>query len=193
MIESKHLQPFRISHIHKFAVLIIFVIPSYLTSIHCMFEMTEIFRNGNIKERLYPIIDLGDSIKRNGDGLKQIKDYWQNEKNRKAAQMTDEPGGSKYLIEEITIIDSIIRNLDDFWVYITNTNTGSLKTLTENNAHVLIQELKKIPIENKITSVLADDNVIQLEDAPQISKKIIQQHGEKSIVIENFSGTLNVN
>ena len=119
--------------------------------------------------------------------------YWQNEKNRKAAQMTDEPGGSKYLIEEITIIDSIIRNLDDFWVYITNTNTGSLKTLTENNAHVLIQELKKIPIENKITSVLADDNVIQLEDAPQISKKIIQQHGEKSIVIENFSGTLNVN
>ena len=179
--------------IGKSDVVILFVIPSYLTSIHCMFEMTEIFRNGNIKERLYPIIDLGDSIKRNGDGLKQIKDYWQNEKNRKAAQMTDEPGGSKYLIEEITIIDSIIRNLDDFWVYITNTNTGSLKTLTENNAHVLIQELKKIPIENKITSVLADDNVIQLEDAPQISKKIIQQHGEKSIVIENFTGTLNVN
>ena len=97
------------------------------------------------------------------------------------------------LIEEIKIIDSIIRNLDDFWAYITNTNTGTLKTLTENNAQVLIQELKKIPIENKITSVLADDNVIQLEDAPQISKKIIQQHGEKSIVIENFSGTLNVN
>lgn len=56
---------------------------------------------------------MGD-VPRNGDGLTQIKEYWQNEKSRKLDIVHNEPGNSGFLLEEIMKIDNILKTLDDF-------------------------------------------------------------------------------
>lgn len=47
-----------------------------------MYEMTQLFKNGNVENRVFPIVDMGD-IPRNGDGLSQIKNHWNNEKTER--------------------------------------------------------------------------------------------------------------
>jgi len=64
--------------------IIIFIIASYLKSIDCMFEMTEIFKNQDVRERMFPIVDM-IPISRNREGLKEIKDYWQEQKDNAIA------------------------------------------------------------------------------------------------------------
>ena len=121
--------------------IIMFVIPSYFKSIECMYEMTQMFLNGKVRERIIRLVDI-EGIQRNGDGLSEIKDYWQGEKARKAQRMVDEPGGSRFISMEIRKIDEIIRTLDDLWFFICRDSTGDYKKLIENDAELLIEELK---------------------------------------------------
>lgn len=91
---------------------IVIITPEYLKSIQCMFELKEIIKNGDIKKRITVIAEL-DGIERNADGLRKIKDYWQEEKVRKAEQIKTEPGQIKVLTDELSIINDVITELDD--------------------------------------------------------------------------------
>lgn len=106
--------------------IIMFVIPPYFKSIECMYEMTQMFLNGKVRERIICLVDM-EGIQRNGDGLGEIKDYWQGEKARKAQRMVNEPGGSRFISMEIRKIDGIIRTLDDLWFFICRDSTGNYK------------------------------------------------------------------
>lgn len=57
--------------------------------------------------------------------------------------MVNEPGGSRFISMEIRKIDEIIRTLDDLWFFICRDSTGDYKKLIENDAALLIEELKK--------------------------------------------------
>lgn len=173
----------KIGRSHK---LILFVIPEYLKSLACMYEMTEIFRNGNIKERVYPLVDLG-SIPRNGDGLKQVKDFWSTEKNRKAEQIKNESGGSKFILDELEKIDNILKYVDDFWNFIVNTNSSQYENLIANDAEILMHELMKQTVIPDIDEKFVPSD----ETQPAIVQRRINQ-GEKSVYIEKFNGTINI-
>ena len=69
-----------------------------------MFEMTQMFKNGNVRERVYPVVDMGN-IPRNGDGLMEIKSHWQQEKEKKLEQI--KVGGSDFIIEELKKINNL--------------------------------------------------------------------------------------
>ena len=168
---------------------IMFVIPSYLKSLDCMFEMTQMFKNGNVRERIYPVVDMG-GIPRNGDGLKQIKDFWQDEKVRKSEQIKSEPGGSSFVMQEIEKIDEIILTLNAFWSFICRDSTGKFEKLIENDAALLIEEFNKTwPKE----SGLIDENFVPSEDTQPAGFRTVIQNGEKSVYVENNTGTININ
>lgn len=169
-------------------VVIMFVIPEYLKSLDCMYEMTQIFRSGNVSNRVFPVVDLG-CIPRNGDGLQIIKHYWNDEKNRKARQIQNEPGNSKYLLNEISKIDNVLIIMDDFWEYIVHINTGVYAEMVADNAKLLLDKIEKAinissPIENK-------GFIPTTATEPLLPKRILQQ-GDKSVYIENNTGTINI-
>lgn len=169
--------------------IIIFIIASYLKSIDCMFEMTEIFKNQDVRERMFPIVDM-IPISRNREGLKEIKDYWQEQKDNAIAQMQSESGISDYVIDELFKINAIIRTLDEFWDYIVHINTGCFEKLIENDAVLLMEEIQRvIPYR---TAELDEKFVPTKETQPTEIRKTTQ-NGEKSVYVENNTGSIIIN
>ena len=175
--------------IGKSNLVIMFVIPEYLKSIDCMFEMTQIFINGNVNDRIFPVVDMG-SIPRNGDGLTKIKDYWKGKIIRKADQIKSEPGGSAYIIAEIKKINDIIDNLNAFWDFIVHKYTGDYNQLVANDAEMLVTNIKE-SMDSGSTN-LPTDFTPSGDTAPVVQKRIVKQ-GERSVYIENHTGTININ
>lgn len=120
---------------------IMFIIPDYFRSIDCMFEMTEIFKNGDVKRRILPIVDMG-RLPRNFDGYTDIKNYWVSEHTKYSQSISQNPGGSDFYIKMEQKINSILHELDSFWEYITDTNTMTMEILLRNNATEIINKLK---------------------------------------------------
>ena len=170
-------------------IVIMFVIPEYFYSLDCMFEMTEMFKNGNIKERIFPLVDM-KGIPRNGDGLTQIKDFWQNEKIKKSARLAKEPGGSSFLLMELQKIDAIIKTLDDLWQFICRHSTGDFCELVKNDAALLIHKL--MPTLNHVTASIDKKFTPSSDSTPTPMRKILQK-GEKPIYIENNTGSIIIN
>ena len=164
---------------------IIFVIDGYLRSLDCMFEMAEMFKKGNVKARLFPVVDL-KGIPRNGDGLKIVKDYWMNEKKRKLEQMKSE-GNSDFMQDEIRKINEILKNVDDFWGYIVQINTGNYEKMIENDSALLMEELKKTLPKYKAT--FSGTFVPSGSTEPTPSRTVIQ-NGANSIYVENHNGPI---
>lgn len=170
-------------------IVIMIIIPEYFKSLDCMFEMTQIFKNGNIRNRVKPLVDMGN-IQRNGNGLTEIKNYWQEEKIKKLERVKGESGGSKYLLMEIKRIDDIIKTLDDLWTFICRNSTGNFEKLIENDAALLMEEIKNSkPREDADI----DGKFIPSKDTKPIETRKINQHGEKSLYIENNSGNIIIN
>lgn len=169
-------------------VVIMFVIPEYLKSLDCMYEMTQLFKNGNVRQRVFPVVDMGD-VPRNGDGLTQIKKYWQDEKSRKLDIVHNEPGSSGFLLEEIVKIDNILKTLDDFWKYVVHTNTGSYEDMIANNAEDLIKAMEK----NMNISSFADAGnfIPSYATEPGNPRRIVHQ-GDKAVYVEKNEGTINI-
>ncbi|AOH41075.2 TIR domain-containing protein [Tannerella serpentiformis] len=168
---------------------IMFITASYLKSIDCMFEMTEIFKKSDVMERVFPIVDI-TPISRNRKGLEEIKDYWQKQKVEASAQMQTEVGSSDYIIDELRKINAIIKALDEFWYYIVHINTGVFKTLLENDAALLMEEIQKT---TPYRTVKLDEGVIPTgETQPTMIRKTIQ-NGEKSVYVENNTGSIIIN
>ena len=167
---------------------IMIMTPGYFKSPACMFEMTQIFKYGRVEERVFPIVDMGD-IPRNGDGLSQIKEFWQSEKEKKAQELVKEPGNSEFRITEIKNIDDIIRRLDDLWKFIVHVNTESIDELTKNDATMLIVALKKSLY---TPSVDIEMNRLSLSstDTKPTTPRAVSQYGDKSIYIEKNSGDI---
>lgn len=173
---------------------IVLITPEYLKSIQCMFELKEIIKNGDITKRLTVIGEL-DGIQRNADGLRKIKDFWNEEKIRKAEQIKTEPGQIKVLANELSIINDIITELDDAWLYISEHLTGNLVDMTENNASRLVAIIKKALSEEfgsiSIGSTSSLAKISPTSSAPSSSRVIHQ--GEKAFYIENHNGDIIIN
>ena len=168
---------------------IMFITASYLKSIDCMFEMTEIFKNSDVRNRVFPVVDM-QPIPRNIYGLKEIKDYWSEQKVHASIQIQTEPGSSDYVINELLKIDAIIKNLDDFWYYLVHINTGSFKDMIDNDAALLMEEIQRVTARK--TAELEEKIISMGENQPTVIRQITQ-NGEKSVYVEKNIGTININ
>lgn len=118
---------------------IMFVTPAYLRSLDCMFEMVQIFRKGNVEERVFPIVDLGE-VPRNSNGLQSVKNYWDIEKQQKTDQIKTSMNSS-YVLKVLRKINNILIIIDEFWEFIVHVNTCNYKDLVENDAGLLMEKL----------------------------------------------------
>lgn len=169
---------------------IMFIIPKYFESLDCMFEMTQMFKNGEIQSRIYPVVDMKD-IPRNGDGLKKVEDYWKQERNKKAKQISTSSGSAcVYLTKEITKINDIINTLNDFWEFICRYSTGKFEELIANDAALLMQKLKETF--QKVTACI-DEKFVPLEETKPTDSRVVIQNGEKSLYIGNNTGDITIN
>ena len=168
---------------------IMFITASYLKSIDCMFEMTEIFKNSDVRNRVFPVVDM-QPIPRNIYGLKEIKDYWSEQKVHASIQIQTEPGSSDFVISELLKIDAIIKNLDDFWYYLVHINTGSFKDMIDNDAALLMEEIQRVTARK--TAELEEKIISMGENQPTVIRQITQ-NGEKSVYVEKNIGTININ
>jgi hypothetical protein len=167
---------------------IMIMTPGYFKSPACMFEMTQIFEYGRVEERVFPIVDMGD-IPRNGDGLRQIKEFWQSEKEKKAQELVKEPGNSRFRITEIEKIDNIICRLDDLWQFIVHVNTVSIDELTKDDAAMLIVALKKSLPTPLVDREMNGSSLLSAGTKPT-TPRAVSQYGDKSIYIEKNSGDI---
>lgn len=172
---------------------IVVITPEYLHSIQCMYELKEIVKNGDIRRRVTAIVEI-DDITRDADGLRKVKDYWQNEKTRKADQIKTEPGQIKVLANELSIINDIITELDDVWKYISEIMTGSIEELTANNAQKLVEIIKKTLADDSDLAPIGSISAVSSTTATQTAPVIKEIHqGEKSIYIEKHEGNIIIN
>lgn len=171
--------------------IIMIITPGYFRSLACMFEMTQIFKTGRVKERVFPIVDMGE-IPRNGDGLSQVKEYWHQEKKKRSLELGTEPGSSKFRMSEMAKIDEIICQLDNLWMFIVHVNTESIDKLTRDNATMLIATLKR-PLSTLSAVTKEDESPLLSRDVKPAVLREVRQHGDKSIYIEQLSGDIIVN
>lgn len=129
-------------------------------------------------------------MKRNGDSLKQLKDYWQGEKVRKLEMMKTEPGGSEFIMQETRKIDTIISALDKFWLFICRESTGHYDKLIENDAALLVEEIGKAMTTQ--TGCSDEAFVAPGTTRPQ-SNRTTNQNGARSVYVEENNGTLIIN
>lgn len=168
---------------------IMFITATYLMSIDCMFEMTEIFKNEDVKNRVFPVVDM-QPIPRNRNGLKEIKDFWLKQKVNASVQMQTEFGCSDYVINELSKINAIIKALDEFWDYLVHINTGSFKDLLNNDAALLMEEIQRVTARK--TAEL-DERIVSMGENQPTAIRQITQNGEKSVYVENNTGAININ
>ena len=72
------------------ARIIVVITDDYLESPHCMYELTQIWKNKNVKERVFPIIDI-EKYPRDSEGLLKSKAYWTNERSKNAHYLLRKP------------------------------------------------------------------------------------------------------
>lgn len=168
-------------------IVVMFVTSGYFKSIECMFEMTQIFKSGNIYERVFPIVDMGE-FERNDDSLKKIKFFWNNERNKKIKDITQ--GISEPITNGIKKIDGILNTIDDLWNFLCRYNSGNYEKLIENNAKLLMEEIKKY-----LYPELEPDteNFTPTTATMPTGTRVITQNGEKSLYIEKNSGNIIIN
>ena len=167
-------------------IVVMFVTSGYFKSIECMFEMTQIFKSGNINERVFPVVDMGE-FERNDDSLKKIKFFWNNERNKKINDITQ--GISEPVTNGIKKIDGILNTIDDLWNFLCRYNSGNYEKLIENNAKLLMEEIKKY-----LYPELEPDteNFTPTTATMPTGTRVITQNGEKSLYIENNNGNITI-
>jgi hypothetical protein len=165
-------------------IVIMLVTSGYLKSIECMFEMTQIFKSGNIKERVFPVVDMGE-FKRNDNSLKNIKFFWNEERNKKIdaiRQSILQP-----ITDGVKKIDGILNTIDDLWNFLCRHNSGNYEKLIENNAELLMEEIKKY-----LYPEFAPDteNFTPTTATKPMETRVITQNGKKSLYIEKNLGDI---
>ena len=152
-------------------IVVMFVTSGYFKSIECMFEMTQIFKSGNINERVFPVVDMGEF-----------------ERNKKINDITQ--GISEPVTNGIKKIDGILNTIDDLWNFLCRYNSGNYEKLIENNAKLLMEEIKKY-----LYPELEPDteNFTPTTATMPTGTRVITQNGETSLYIEKNSGNIIIN
>lgn len=169
------------------ARIIVIITDDYLESPHCMYELTQIWKNKNVKERVFPIIDIG-KYSRDSVGLLKSKAYWNKERAKKCELLAQETGCNELLQRELDDINDIMNNINDVWTYIHDMNSLDMKTLTQDNAQFLMSQIKESFTEESVGTQLQTNNLTGINST---SPSVIQ-NGNTNLNIGNNYGTINI-
>ena len=101
-----------------------------------------------------------------------------------------ESGSSDYVINDLSKINAILKALDEFWDYIVHINTGNFEKLIENEAALLMEEIQR-SIPSK--TVEFEERFVPSGDTQPTVIRKTTQNGEKSVYVENNTGSIIIN
>lgn len=169
------------------ARIIVIITDDYLESPHCMYELTQIWKNKNVQERVFPIIDI-EKYSRDSEGLLKSKAYWKKERDKKCGLLTQETGSNELLQREVDDINDIMNNINDVWTYIHDMNSLDMKTLTQDNAQYLMNQIKDSFADEAVRTNLQTDNLTEIiSTSPSVT-----QNGNTNLNIGKNYGTINI-
>ncbi|MEO5999674.1 MAG: toll/interleukin-1 receptor domain-containing protein [Chitinophagaceae bacterium] len=114
----------------------------YLTSENCMFEMLELYKNGNVYNRIFPIVLNDAKIYNEIDRIDYIN-YWDNaiEELKVKHKTIINPVGTGQVIEKINQYNDIRRIIDEITGMLRNMNTLTPEMHLGNDFSILINAL----------------------------------------------------
>lgn len=169
------------------ARIIVIITDDYLESPHCMYELTQIWKNKNVKERVFQIIDI-EKYSRDSGGLFKSKAYWKKERAKKCELLAQETGCNELLQRELDEINDIMNNINDVWIYIHDVNSLDMKTLTQDNAQYLMDKIKGSFADKTVGTHLQTNNLTDINS----TSPSVTQNGNTNLNIGNNYGTINI-
>jgi len=139
--------------------IVMLISDKYLKSKNCLFEVIEILKNGNLHNRIFPII-LNDAKIFDGVSIADYLTYWENKitvLNDKVKTM-DNIAYSKAIIEEITLFSEIRRIISDFAAQLSNMQVLKAEEHLNDNFKILF---------TAIDEQLERDNLSLLSSKPE--------------------------
>jgi TIR domain-containing protein/SIR2-like protein len=129
-------------HIGKANAILVVVSHAYMESIHCMYELSEIYRNEGFKERIFPIV-LKDAKTFTGKDLGNYKEFWVEQRSATFKKMSEDPSMTKTLMGDIEKYNDILENFDDMTGVLKNLNLGDVDEHRKSKFEVIGTEIKK--------------------------------------------------
>ena len=152
-----------------------------------MYELTQIWKNENVKERVFPIIDI-ERYPRDSEGMLKSKAYWKKERAKKCELLAQETGSNELLQRELDDINDIMNNINDVWTYIHDMNSLDMKTLTQDNAQYLMDRIKESFADETVGTHLQTNNLTGING----TSPSVTQNGNTNLNIGNNYGTINI-
>jgi TIR domain len=123
--------------------IIVIIGDKYLKSENCMFEMLEIKNNGQIYDRIFPIVMADAKIYDEIDRIDYLN-YWDNKtaELQQKIKTIQNPVGIGKVIEKINQYNDIRRIIDDITDMLRNMNTLTLTMHTESNYEYIIKSIE---------------------------------------------------
>lgn len=136
-----------------FALLIIS--DNFIKSSNCMYEVLELVKEKDYKNRVLPVVMDGTRIYKAADRLAYIQ-YWTNQyEELQALLSTIKPTDALELLKELKHIENIKTTIDEFLAYISDVNIPSYSTLSNKNFKPILDQIGVTEKEliNKILSI----------------------------------------
>lgn len=165
------------------------ITPEYLKSVGCMYELAQVFENGNIDNRLFPVVDIDRSI----DTQNEVINFWDTQLTTLKKNSAERPYVSESFSTEIVKLELIYKHIGPIWKYLCDRNADSMENMTEKNAQKLMNEISNAN-SSAFTSMpekaeTNDKSITQYkDDVPTMS---IVQNGDHSIGIIKGDVTFN--
>lgn len=144
---------------HDYVILIIS--DSYLHSFNCLYEMTQLIKDPNFNEKVFPLILDHDLFKLSGR-VKYIK-YWQNEYNKYSKELScikDEYKDG--LIQELRTLNEINLYLSNFLQIVTDIKIPDIDSVCKKIEEVVIENEDSGKISNNSIDCLKYSDVLAI-------------------------------
>mgnify|MGYP003468956093 CR=1 FL=1 len=163
----------------------------YLRSVECMYELAETADHKDFSDRVLPIVIF--DINRDYETLEKLQDYWR-KKYQEYSGHADKLGAvtaSDGCLEDMRRVGLILKQLGKIWDYLKGNLTYSKDDITREGYRGIIEAIKKRLV---VKDTVYQNNAIDhLDDIPNPSTTMNFQFGQHSTIINNESGTININ
>lgn len=175
--------------IGKGLIIIAIITPEYLKSVGCMYELAQVFENGNIYNRLFPVVDIDRSL----DSQNDVITFWERQIVNLKKEALAHPHIFESFTTEITKVELILKYLGSILKYLCDRNADSMERLTENDAQKLMEEISNL---NYMTSASTVKKAITNDKSTTQNREnatytSIVQNGAHSIGVINGDVTIN--
>ena len=159
--------------------IIVVLSDDYFDSLGCMYEMACITEHGNIGERVI-FVDAMENVKRDMS-FDIIMNRWNDRYDDLCGRDLTGPH-----IDELAIVDKIKRRFPDFWSAVKDNLAFGVNGVLKDHALSLASHLRDIVGATPENDASDTQTLVNQKNTRNI------QMGDKSVYIENFSGTLNI-